>query len=685
MEEDGHGKRVSSSAVSSRLSAKAQPFRLNRFTAQPTWTSSLTSVDPCDSLIKSLSNVNLEEDPLPSASNFGLDSLQGSWFGQHSDSDSLACTNYAYETLLEQGKPVKKSKLYDENSESVHEKCSYLTMGRETPFTSSSTDPVDAGIFSSSAVNSVATSYEFPMSVIYSASMLQSYSQPELTYTAVAASWNRSNSTMTFGEVGLTKYDPCAANSTASQSPRYDAFPDLGLGSSDTRITLSPMNPILSKNAEVTGSFAVKCNDNSSKYSPPDIMDLHQLLYGEGKKTDHDKSLSDKGNERKCGKPVSSEGSDPLLTDKSDPQITLEKFYDKSSSEHQDAEAAVSLSTKLDGNDSDVDSPCWRGSLASRQTPLGVSRSLSSHSIENVQEASYSLNPLAPHFFPRPSKAIVNCYANEYDADDFSSFKKSESGAVGAVSSFSKENTSVDKAGSKLSLSLNGMGTQTSNDIHEPKREYALLEKSGSYSALSEGISKLLSTDSKIDVSTVLNMMHDLSSFLVQNCSNDVLLNDHDLIQHIINNLCMCFQHRAGGKTPMPDFTVSGTPYFPNKSTEIIEAGCSNMGFQVTKTGALAVPHELDHQNVVGCLDITERMLNSFPSYSNIVTGKSKDIIQVMGNAVRDSYSTKDEIDPQASVYKKLWLEAEATLRAMKYERCVMHEIGNGMAQSKQK
>lgn len=101
MEEDGHGKRVSSSAVSSRLSAKAQPFRLNRFTAQPTWTSSLTSVDPCDSLIKSLSNVNLEEDPLPSASNFGLDSLQGSWFGQHSD--SLACTNYAYETLLEQG------------------------------------------------------------------------------------------------------------------------------------------------------------------------------------------------------------------------------------------------------------------------------------------------------------------------------------------------------------------------------------------------------------------------------------------------------------------------------------------------------------------------------------------------------------------------------------------------------
>jgi hypothetical protein len=100
MEEADHGKRISSSAVSSRLSAKAQPFTLNRFTAQPTWTSSLTSVDPCDSLLESLSSINLEGDPLSSASNFGLDSS----FGHHKA--SLACTNYAssaYETLLEQG------------------------------------------------------------------------------------------------------------------------------------------------------------------------------------------------------------------------------------------------------------------------------------------------------------------------------------------------------------------------------------------------------------------------------------------------------------------------------------------------------------------------------------------------------------------------------------------------------
>lgn len=61
------------------------------------------------------------------------------------------------------------------------------------------------------------------------------------------------------------------------------------------------------------------------------------------------------------------------------------------------------------------------------------------------------------------------------------------------------------------------------------------------------------------------------------------------------------------------------------------------------------------------------------------------DKMQIMGNALRDNHSTKEELDPQASVYKQLWLEAEAALRSMKYERCVMREIGYELAQSKQK
>lgn len=471
------------------------------------------------------------------------------------------------------GKPVKKSKLY-ENSESIHDKCSDFTMGRENPFISRSTDQVDAGIFSFSAVNFVATPYEFSKSDICSAAMSQSYSQTQLPYTAPAASWSHCNSTIAFGESGLKKYDPCTITSTVSHSLKDNALQDMGLDSLNTSTTFWHSSSILPKNAECTSNFAVKYNDNSSKYSPPGIMDLHDLLYGEGNEIGHDKSASDKGNERKGGKLMSSEGSDSLLTDKSNPQVALKKLHDEFSSEHLDAEAAVSRSTKFDENDFDVDSPCWRGTQASRQSPF-LSRSLSSHSVENVQEASYSLNPLAPQFFPRPSKAIVNCYANECVADDFSSFQKSESPAVNAVSSFSKGKIPGDKARSKSSLSINGTEIQTSNDIHEPKSEYVLLNNSGSGSALNfaEGASKLLSTRSGMD-STILNLMHDLSELLVQNCSNDVdLLNEHDLIQHIINNLCMYIQHTDGGKTPMPDFTLAGIPCYPNKSTELVKVG----------------------------------------------------------------------------------------------------------------
>lgn len=53
------------------------------------------------------------------------------------------------------------------------------------------------------------------------------------------------------------------------------------------------------------------------------------------------------------------------------------------------------------------------------------------------------------------------------------------------------------------------------------------------------------------------------------------------------------------------------------------------MGFQETNTGPFDVPLELDYQNLINRLDFTGRMLDSFPSDSNIGTGKSKDIIQV--------------------------------------------------------
>lgn len=131
MEGDGHGKRASSSVVQSRLSPAAQPFSLNPFSYQPSW-SSLTSADPCASMLKPVSDINLESDPfstdpysflefdfpqypssnaasdlgfMPSASKESLTNYtELSSFG-HSQASFSSDKNasLAYETLLEQG------------------------------------------------------------------------------------------------------------------------------------------------------------------------------------------------------------------------------------------------------------------------------------------------------------------------------------------------------------------------------------------------------------------------------------------------------------------------------------------------------------------------------------------------------------------------------------------------------
>ncbi|KAM2882442.1 hypothetical protein COP2_015425 [Malus domestica] len=58
----------------------------------------------------------------------------------------------------------------------------------------------------------------------------------------------------------------------------------------------------------------------------------------------------------------------------------------------------------------------------------------------------------------------------------------------------------------------------------------------------------------------------------------------------------MCIQQRPGGKTPISDITLTGTPHYPNKST--VFQMCSYTGFQVTRTK--------DYQNCY-----TERKVNS--------------------------------------------------------------------------
>ncbi|KAM0979138.1 hypothetical protein ACFX13_015322 [Malus domestica] len=111
----------------------------------------------------------------------------------------------------------------------------------------------------------------------------------------------------------------------------------------------------------------------------------------------------------------------------------------------------------------------------------------------------------------------------------------------------------------------------------------------------------------------------------------------------------MCIQQRPGGKTPISDITLTGTPHYPNKSTVFQMVGCSYTGFQVTRTK--------DYQN---CYTERKTLRKAMRSFS-------------MGNALRGNHLTTEELGPQAPVYKTLWLDAEAELRSMK-----LSPVGSG-------
>ncbi|XP_014519115.1 uncharacterized protein LOC106776243 isoform X1 [Vigna radiata var. radiata] len=127
-------------------------------------------------------------------------------------------------------------------------------------------------------------------------------------------------------------------------------------------------------------------------------------------------------------------------------------------------------STNLVENDSDVDSPCWKGTMAFCQTPVENSGSIQTNNVEKATEKHNSLNPLAPQFFPRIA----------YVKDDFGS---SNSGSPVATNVFPGEHMLKKTVMAESPVELNtGIDLQpssntcrkekASNTINDPKNSY---------------------------------------------------------------------------------------------------------------------------------------------------------------------------------------------------------------------
>uniref|UniRef100_A0A6N2K6Z2 Uncharacterized protein n=1 Tax=Salix viminalis TaxID=40686 RepID=A0A6N2K6Z2_SALVM len=293
-----------------------------------------------------------------------------------------------------------------------------------------------------------------------------------------AISWSSNDSYLSYSERRFSQ-QLNACTDKVHVSPSSDDIPlraldpvSLGAGSS-----YSPFYHALSQNLDSDGHGGVRKNGMFC-YSLDSLIDVD---VNKSKEVLHDKVLTDKS-KGKMSKPVTQEVTEPLSMAKSELRITFPS--------HPIELASKSLGVKESGpigdsseiiseNDSDLDSPCWKGKHIANQSTCEVSRPDNFQHLKSARAACSNLNPLAPHFFPSSGNHKVNYRGTECEGDDCLTFQKTESPAVCL---FSTEQTlkKAITAGSSSSDHSSITETHCSIDMPVPNKEYELLTNSSS-------------------------------------------------------------------------------------------------------------------------------------------------------------------------------------------------------------
>ncbi|KAL2540316.1 Uncharacterized protein Adt_01294 [Abeliophyllum distichum] len=187
--------------------------------------------------------------------------------------------------------------------------------------------------------------------------------------------------------------------------------------------------------------------------------------------------------------------------------------------------------------------------------------------------------------------------------------------------------------------------------------------------------------DPNLYVQTMINTIHALSELLVMNSTNDAFAleeHNHDALKHVISNLEACMTKKIVQRTLNHEPTVS--------AEDIL--------------GKLVDTHDM--ATVAGKLQVTNEALNSHvqPAYqhmreekrSNRFPGKKAEsssplsplrgdadlstddnMAQAIKKVLDENFLYDEEMDPQALLFKNLWLEAEAKLCSISYKARFHH------------
>ncbi|XP_057993965.1 uncharacterized protein LOC131174487 [Hevea brasiliensis] len=227
--------------------------------------------------------------------------------------------------------------------------------------------------------------------------------------------------------------DSYAANLKFSHSSESNYSPVSGPAGTHTGYL--PLDLLLHQNIDSDVYDSVS-HDNTLSFNPTSIKDSC-AQFNVNDKEFSCKILIEKSMDRENGKPIIPEVMNSLIMSNSELQITnLIVPHDLTVKLHgaKEADPVEDSSNMLGINDSDLDSPCWKGTMAAYQSTFEDSGPVDSQCLKSRQEALSSLNPLAFQLFPSNNKQNMSSCGNGYGGDNFSFFLETAFSAVNLLS-----------------------------------------------------------------------------------------------------------------------------------------------------------------------------------------------------------------------------------------------------------
>ncbi|KAG6755536.1 hypothetical protein POTOM_041367 [Populus tomentosa] len=513
-----------------------------------------------------------------------------------------------------------------------------------------STRQIDSQHVSFSAVMSRPISSKFSTSSdLHSSALVQ---DPQIRVPAI--SWSSNDSDIaSFERTFSQQLDACTTKVNFPPSSDSNSLRALDSESSGTGSSYSPFNHALSQNLDSGGLGGVS-KSGIFWYSLPSLVDA---AVDKSNEVFHDKVLTDKS-EGKMSKPATQEVMEPLSMTKSELQITCPSHPIKLVSKSlgvKESDPIGNSSEIINENDSDLDSPCWKGKLSANQSTCEVSRPDDFQHLKSARGACSNLNPLAPHFFPSCGKQRVNYRGTECEGDDSLTFQKTESSAV-CLSSTEQTLQKTVTAGSSSSDQSSITETHSYIDMHVLNKEYEQLTNSNSSSMLS-------------------------SSCLVQpSIPEDYFISNGELLT-------------GSGKVIEDAVSNGSTSLSLNASEHVTSSSSCRVGVSSALSEAYGLvtkpsctPPKLDIQIVVKTLNQVSELLMQNCSYDLdslnerehdimkrvVYNLNASDLNKAIEEALEGHQQLEEEENPQVLLSKNSWLEAEAALCSMKYKACVL-------------